>query len=186
MSVDTETDTAQLSPERAVARRFSRTTVLVLAVAFGLTAVGGYFAPRAYDWMTLGKSANSIAKKVGCTGFTEESQHADGTTKYQDAGSCVLNGARLNIVTFASSRDGSVFDQLLALRVQNNLAKGRTASFASGRGWNITEASFTRTVAQDVVKRMGSGVVNRVRADSNAKAVDPTPSVTPSSGTTAK
>jgi len=177
MSVDT--DAAPVS-EPATARRFSKTAMLVLAIAFGLTAAGGYFAPRGYDWMTLGKSAASVAKTVGCTGFTAESQHSNGTTKYQDSGSCVLDGARLSIVTFGSRRDSSVFDQLLALRIQNNLAKGRTASFASGRGWNISEAGFTNAVAQDMVKRMGSGVVHRVRPNANAKPVEPTPSVAPS------
>jgi hypothetical protein len=156
--------------------------MLVLAGAFVLTAVGGYFAPRAYDWMTLGRSASSVAKTVGCTGFEREAQHSNGTRQYQDSGSCTLNGSRLSIVTFASRQDGNVFDQLLVIRIQNNLAKGRTASFASGPGWNISEAGFTNAAAQDIVKRMGSGVVNKVRPNSNAKAAVPTPSATPSAG----
>ena len=184
MSVDTPT--APAPAETAAARRLSKTMVLVLAVAFGLTAAGGYLAPRAYDWMTLGKPASSVAKAVGCTGFIEESQHSDGAMKYRDSGSCVLNGARLSIVTFATGGDGETFDQLLALRIQNNLSKGRTASFASGRGWNISEAGLTNAVARDLVKRMGSGTVNRVRADSNAKAADPAPSAAPTPSTAVK
>jgi hypothetical protein len=171
---------ARVTPEPpATVETRRRSPVLLVTlrwlVALAVAATAGFFAPRVYDWLTLGATARSVATKLGCTGFSHEAQHHTGIPRYADSGTCTLGDAQLHIVTFATGTDGDVFDQVLAARLENDLATGRTASFASARGWTVSDSRFTRPVAQDVIGRMGTGVVNRVLPGAGAKPAPSAP-----------
>jgi hypothetical protein len=126
---------------------------LMLAVIPVSVAVG-YFSPRVHEAVTMGKSASSIAGKLGCTGFKRENAH-NTLYVYHDAGLCSFHGTSVRILTFDRTADGTAYAQTLKV-VEARNAKAKGGVFAAGPGWNVIDATaFTPAVAVAVVAKLG-------------------------------
>jgi hypothetical protein len=144
-----------MAEERRTRGLTGRNLRVVLAVAVvPISIAAGYYAPRAHDALTMGKSAASIAKQLECTGFKQDPSR---TTIYlhHDAGSCRFRGTTLRITTFDRDSDRLAYDQTLRV-VEANNTKAKGGVYASGAGWNIVDANgFTPAVTRAAASKLG-------------------------------
>jgi hypothetical protein len=144
--------------------------VALMLAAVPISIAAGYYTPRAYDAVMMGKSASSVARQLGCTGFKQEPSHT-------------FHGTTVRITTFDRANDRSAYDQTLKV-VEANNSKLKNGAYASGEGWNVVDANnFTSTVASAVVGKLGGAtyaiptVTRRASASPSASAK---PSTVPS------
>jgi hypothetical protein len=157
--------------------RRRRNIVLVLA-AVTISVAAGYYTPRTYDAVTMGKSASSVAKQLKCTGFKQEPSHTT-MYAYHDAGNCRFGGTTVRITTFDRGSDRSAYDQTFRI-VEANNSKAKGGEYASGAGWHVVDANgFKPTVAQAVVNKLG-GSTHAIPTITRKASPSPSASARPS------
>jgi hypothetical protein len=166
----------------ALTRRNLKVALMVAVVPISVAV--GYYGPQAYDAVTMGKSASSIAGKLGCTGFRGENAHTP-LYVYRDAGICNFHGASVRIITFDRMADGSAYDQTLKV-VEARNAKAKGGVYAAGPGWNVVDANaFTATVAEAVVAKLGGSTYD-IPTVTRKTAATPSPSAAASPSASAR
>jgi hypothetical protein len=137
-----------------------------LGAGFALVAVAagviGWQAPRAVDALTgpayLGEPAAAIAADLRCDNYAQSTKHDESVYRYNDQGTCSLEGTVITITTFDRVSDEQAFESVMKAVIPVVHPTWQGATYAAGEAWNVADArNLTPETATLVVQRLGKG-----------------------------